>query len=195
MSHQYTCKKCNQIYSQADYQEDRFCRNCDSHLQPYIPPRRKKYWIFQANPKTFNICKWWKDHPNDDSITWSIRQYDDEVRKGDQGIIWLSGNKSGIYAIVEVTTNPGKLNHTEEEKLYWTDRKELSKISKRAVLEYRNRLFDQPIDRQFCQNDKVLSGLSILRQAQRTVFRITEEQLERISELIQLQARDANQSQ
>jgi len=102
------------------------------------------------------------------------------------GVIWLSGKKSGIYAIVNVATNPRKIDHTEEEKRYWTKRKELYKITKRADLEYRSRLFDQPIDRQFCRNDEVLSGMSILRQAHGTVFRITEEQLKRISELIQL---------
>jgi len=186
MSHQYTCTKCKQVYSQADFQDSRYCRKCDSYLLPYVPPRGKKYWIFQANPETFRIFDWWKDHPNDDSITWSIRQYANEVRKGDLGFLWLSGKKSGIYALVKVSSNPAKIDHTEEEKNYWTDSKEILKISKRAVLDYQNTMFDHPIDRRYCLNDQVLSGMSILRQAQGTVFRITEEQYKKISGLFQL---------
>lgn len=189
MSHQYFCKKCHQVYFQSDFEKDRFCRKCDSFLQPYFPPRGKKFWIFQANPETFRIFDWWKDHPDDDSITWSIRQYADKVRKGDLGVIWLSGNKRGIYAMVNVSTNPATIDPTEDEKRYWVDSKELYKSSKRAVLEYQSRLFDQPIDRQFCLSDEVLSGMSILRQAQGTVFRITENHFERVSESIKLRAR------
>jgi len=180
MSHQYICKKCNQVYSQVEFQEERFCRECGSFLQPNILPRGKKYWIFQANPETFRIFNWWEDHPDDDSIIWSIRQYADEVRKGDIGVLWLSGNSSGIYAIVKVSTNPRKIDHTDEEKKYWTDSRELFKITKRAILEYTWKFFDQPISRLICLNDDILSGMSILRQAQGTVFKFSESQMKRI---------------
>jgi len=155
---------------------------------PYVPPRGAKHWIFQVNPKTFRIFDWWKDHQNDDSITWSIRQYADEVRKGDLGVIWLSGNKSGVYALVKVASDPANIDHTEEEKRYWAKSTEIYKIAKRAALEYQMKLFDRPIERWFCLNDEVLSDMSILRQPQRTVFKLTVDQFDRISEYVQRRA-------
>ena len=184
MNHTYFCNRCGQVYSYAEYLENRFCNKCGTFLQKRTRPRETKYWLFQANPETFRIFNWWKDHPDEETITWSIRQYADELRKGDRGIIWLSGDKSGIYALVDVVTNPSWIAHTEEEKSYWSIKTELYKISRRSVLKYLLKLFENPISRNFCLEDEVLSGLTILKQAQGTVFRITREQWERIHSLV-----------
>lgn len=180
MSQKYACARCGLVYTSSEYLKSKFCPKCGTFLQGQKPPRGKKFWIFQANPETFRIFDWWNDHHDDNSITWSIRQYADEVRKGDQGVIWISGNNSGIYAVVEVETTPSKIEHTEEEKSYWIDSKELFKITKRSVLVYQKKLFDQPISRSLCRHDEVLSSMSILRQAQGTVFRMKKDHFNRI---------------
>jgi len=173
MSYLYVCHRCGQTYSPEEYSKDKFCNNCGTSLQKQLQ-RGTKYWIFQANPSKFRIFDWWDDHPNDNKITWSIRQKYDEVKEGDQGIIWLSGNDSGIYALVEVLSNPANVEHTVEERQYWVKKEELLKISKRAFLWYKKRLFDCPISRDFCIEDDVLTTMSIIKQAQGTVFKLSK---------------------
>jgi len=171
------------VYSHEEYLKDRFCPKCGTFLKIHQKPRGKKYWLFQANPYTYRIYDWWKNHPNHEDILWSIRQYSKEVRKGDLGGIWLSGQNAGIYAIVELASNPRTIERTAEEKEYWVDRKELLKPSKRAPLKYIKRLFDSPISRKYCLEDEVLSDMNILKQAQGTVFRLRKKHWDRINEI------------
>lgn len=104
----YFCPRCGAKYSSKEYLEDKFCRKWATYLQKSQRPRRRKYWLFQANPRKYRIFDWWEENPTEESITWSIRQHQNEIRKGDRGVIWLSGDRSGIYALVEVATNPKK---------------------------------------------------------------------------------------
>lgn len=179
----YVCPQCKMVYSHEEYLKDRFCPKCGTFLKIHQKPRGKKYWLFQANPYTYRIYDWWKNHPNHEDILWSIRQYSKEVRKGDLGGIWLSGQNAGIYAIVELASNPRTIERTAEEKEYWVDRKELLKPSKRAPLKYIKRLFDSPISRKYCLEDEVLSDMNILKQAQGTVFRLRKKHWDRINEI------------
>lgn len=180
----YVCRKCSIVYSAEEYQSNKFCPECGTFLQRYLRPRGTKYWLFQANPDTYRIFDWWKDHPKDDSIIWSIRQYAKEVRRGDFGCIWLSGPKAGVYALIEIVSDPKTIERTDSEKSYWVDKKELLKSSKRSNLKYINKLFNSPIYREYCRQDSVLSDMVIFKQAQGTVFKLSKIQWDRIIEII-----------
>ena len=53
-------------------------------------------WIFQANPKHFDILGALAVL---DEIRWRVPQYTDEVRPGDEVVIWRSGSESGIVGV------------------------------------------------------------------------------------------------
>lgn len=79
-------------------------------------------WIFQGNPKKFNIDK--ENFPNihdlnsyiekDKTIKWSVRQAHlvEDIKKGDQVFIWRSDggetNTGGAVALAEIVTEPFK---------------------------------------------------------------------------------------
>ena len=60
-------------------------------------------WIFQANPKIFDIIGELED--SDELSHWTIRQHQDDVKYGDTAFIWKAdageGN-AGIYAVAKV---------------------------------------------------------------------------------------------
>lgn len=187
MKLKYICQKCGKIHSYEEYIESKFCSDCGTFLfekQMQARTRGRKYWIFQANPKTFRIFDWWDDHPNDQIINWSVRQYGDEIKKGDFVILWLSGTQSGIYAIAEVITNPYSKSYSNEEKKYWVKQTELYKTKLRVDIKYIKKFLDKPISRNFCVDDQILSNLTILKQAQGTNFKVTEIQWNRLMEVI-----------
>ncbi|MEH7351769.1 AAA family ATPase [Gottfriedia acidiceleris] len=68
-----------------------------------------KYWIFQGNPKQFNVDEYLLEN---DVVTWSIRQkhFVDSIKTGDQVFIWRSDggvqNSGGIVGRGEVTSDP-----------------------------------------------------------------------------------------
>ena len=67
------------------------------------PRRRRKarcrpagaaVWLFQANPSIYDI-----DHALSESseLTWVVRQYTNEVHKGDRVYLWRSGQRRGRH--------------------------------------------------------------------------------------------------
>jgi hypothetical protein len=81
------------------------------------------HWIFQTNPLKFRIYDFWRDYPNKFEMTWAVRQYQKEVKKGQQGIIWLTGDHGGIFSIFKTGTNPSKKSSWEEDEMrYWVEK-------------------------------------------------------------------------
>ncbi|MCM3491174.1 EVE domain-containing protein [Alkalihalophilus marmarensis] len=67
------------------------------------------YWIFQGNPKAFDVDTYIREEK---FITWEVRQkrYRDDIEIGDSVFIWrsdgLAKNSGGVIALCEVTSKP-----------------------------------------------------------------------------------------
>lgn len=185
----YMCKKCGKLYTYQQYTSCKFCDVCDSFLIKKDGKSKSlnKNWIFQTNPLKFRIHDFWKDYPDKYEMTWAVRQYQKEVRKGHLGIIWLTGNQGGIFGIFKTVTNPSKkITWDEYEMGYWVEKIEIlkSKQYPRIKIEYVEKLLDDPITRTFCLNDHVLSDLVVFKKNQGTNFPLAQKHMDRIQEII-----------
>ncbi len=58
-------------------------------------------WVFQGNPKRFPVLDHLRDGETETS--WSMTQHLDDVSIHDNALLWVSGDRAGIYAIGYVT--------------------------------------------------------------------------------------------
>lgn len=187
----YVCKKCGREYTSQQYMKNRFCESCNTFLikKKTTTIAGKRRWIFQTNPKKFRIHDWWRDHPSSLEMTWAVRQYKKDIRKAQQGIIWVAGRNGGVFATVEIVTNPRKsVGWDLGEKDYWIERSEQLKADEhpRIRLRYIHKLFDTPIPRNYCKNDPILSTIEVFQRPQGTNFPLTKKQWDRINKLIKI---------
>jgi len=95
------------------------------------------------------------------------------IRKGDIGIIWLSGRKAGIYATTEILTDPGYMKEPPEESKYWISTNDQSELKIRVRMTITNNLVKNPILRNNIKTTIGLKNLSILRQPRGTNFPVS----------------------
>ena len=147
------------------------------------------YWILQSNPNTYRMIDYMRVHQNEPD-TWSISRYVNEIEIKNIAFIWLSNEKGknnrGIYAMAEITGLPILHRHFEWEDPYWIDKEEQQRLFSlpRLELRYTKLIIDSPllVDELKAAN---LDDLLILRMPQRAIYRLTEEEGEKIKRLIE----------
>jgi len=147
-----------------------------------VPKRKKQVWIFQANPEDYDILAELKN-PNITESTWSVRQFREEISKGDIGLIWKAGEKAGIYAIIDIISDPHPLPNAPGTNQYWKDLTAMRKIELRIQYRYRKKL-EKPLLKADIVKIRGLENLSILKQPQSTNFRVDEDQWQILSDLL-----------
>jgi hypothetical protein len=75
-------------------------------------------WIFQANPKLYNLLGALADANLDEDV-WKVTRYKREICLGHIALIWMSGKERGIYAVVDVTSNTQPLVESPQSAQYW----------------------------------------------------------------------------
>lgn len=141
------------------------------------------YWLFQSNPKYFRIL----DAINDlDDIDFVVSRYDTQMSLGDDVIIWLSGQDSGIYALAKIIETPRIIQNSFRHLDYWIDKEQLEKNNwqKFLTLKFTEKLLDHPLLKTELKKDDLLKDLMIIRQPQSSNYRVTREEWEKILELI-----------
>jgi hypothetical protein len=78
---------------------------------------RKKvnYWIFQGNPKVFDFETALRDEILTD---WTVSAHKDKIKTGDKVILWITGDKSGCYALAEVLSEPQEKTSSPDDHLW-----------------------------------------------------------------------------
>lgn len=77
-------------------------------------------WIFQANPKTYNIDGALQKLKE---ITWSVTRYKNEIQPGDRVFLWRSGGEAGIVADGTVMTAPDEMEIPGEDRGFVKNRR------------------------------------------------------------------------
>jgi 5-methylcytosine-specific restriction protein B len=122
-------EKTNKPFYQLSY-EARLWNDNDSNIN---------YWVFQGNPKIYNVQESLK---NNDLKTWLVNTHKEKIKVGDKFILWLSGNKSGCYALGTVASEVGLQNEGDNEFKYYITTQEKHERD-RVLVE---------IDQNFCEN-------------------------------------------
>ncbi|CAM3444849.1 EVE domain-containing protein [Deinococcus saxicola] len=126
-------------------------------------------WIFQANPAQYDIeASLRTEHAE----LWNLRQHASKVTMGDRVLIWISGKKSGIYAVGQVTSLPVEQLDSSTGKSYWKSTGG-HQVWPRVEVRYSRVLLDRPLFRRYLEFDAALSNLTILKQARGTNFSVT----------------------
>ena len=135
-------------------------------------------WLFQANPKEWNLKSNLKNMQPGDIDDWMVSRFIDQVKDGDPVILWQGGSEAAIYAIGRLlgevrfrTPSPGNDGAPPE----------------RYINYQLERILQEPIAKKDLLADSVLSGLTVLRAPQGTNFRVTAEQWARLQELLEEQ--------
>jgi len=147
-------------------------------------PDTERVWIFQANPRRYDILNALSDDKINSEIHWLVNQHKKEISKGHLGIIWLSGSEGGIYALTEIVSNPQFMREPEDEEKYWIDSSDKGEEKLRVKMKVIKNLVNIPIYKNEIRNTPGLEGISIFRQSQGTNFPLTNDEWRLIKNII-----------
>jgi len=72
-------------------------------------------WVFQANPKRYDIVGALRDGKLD---SWTIKTHKNDISKGDRVIIWVTGKDAGCYALCEIASELMEAADAEDDGYY-----------------------------------------------------------------------------
>lgn len=137
------------------------------------------YWLFQANPKQFNLAEDVRKRSPGDSETWVVTRYAEWMAAGARVLLWQGGADAGIYAVGTLT---GEAEEQEGSHPYknWDSKRKWSQVPFRY-----DAILSKPLLKSELKDDEVLSELAVLKAPQGTNFEVEEDQWERIVELLE----------
>ncbi len=148
-------------------------------------------WIFQANPQRYDILNALAD-PAVQRYNWFVSRHKSKIKKGDVGLIWMSGNDAGIYAVAEIISDPAIMGETPAEDKYWINNEDRGKNKMRVELINKIVLINSPVFRHELKSIEGLRDLSILRIPRGTNFPVTLHEWNVIKGLINSRIKTSN---
>jgi hypothetical protein len=140
-------------------------------------------WIFQGNPQRYDILNALSDIEVGNTIHWLVNQHKTKIKRGHLGLIWMSGNDSGIYALTRIESDPNVCEEFLAEKKYWSDSSDQEKAL-RVQMTVIKRFLNDPILKVTLLKCEELNKLSILRQFQGTNFPVKNKEWRIISKFL-----------
>lgn len=132
------------------------------------------YWIFQGNPSVFDFETALKQNILTD---WTVSAHKDKMKTGDKVIMWITGSKSGCYALGELISEPYEKETSPDDHLWKSEDKSKLKVD----IEITHNLVDSPILKEKIKKVDALKNLKIGNQG--TNFRATQQEFEAILKL------------
>ena len=133
------------------------------------------YWIFQGNPKVFDFETALRQKLLTD---WTVSAHKDKIRIGDKVIIWITGEKSGCYALAEVTSKPHQKTSSPDDHLW----KGNNKSSLKTDIKITHNLVNTPILKNEIDSSEELKNLKVGNQG--TNFIATEKEYQTILNML-----------
>ena len=141
-----------------------------------VDPSLARTWIFQANPKYYDIDAALMSLRE---MSWSVNQYKQSIKPGDAVFLWKSGADAGIIASAIVLTAPTVL---EQDGLQFAVQPEKFDRPELRVRLRIDDLYPVPLSRDILRAR--LPDLSILQSPQGTNFAVTQEEAAAIREML-----------
>lgn len=144
-------------------------------------PPSSSVWLFQANPKYYDLAAELENFRVGDEDSWSVKRYGDEMRAGDNVVLWQAGKDAGIYAIGQLLGAPYKSDlHPTKEEL---EEHPYLGAPQRVNFRY-TQILEEPIYRDALKEHEVLRGMQVLKAPQATNFRVAHQEWEAIKRLV-----------
>ena len=132
------------------------------------------YWLFQANPKYFDLPAMLAEQGAGGTDNWVVRSHKADMKAGDRIILWQAGPAAGAYGLGTLTGTPQE--RTEEEAFFGEGGEWGVTFEVDAVI-------DPPILRRDLVEHPVLKDLTVIRAPQGTNFSVTREQWAALEEM------------
>ena len=145
---------------------------------------RYRVWIFQGNQSRYDVYNSLLDE-NVTEAAWLVSRFKEEIREGDVGLVWKAGQRSGIYAVGKVISNPQMMYDLKESRNYWRYESDRNQSLLRIKLHYKLRLrLTNAILKTELQKTPGLRKLEIFKQPIGTNFRVKPEEWQAILKLL-----------
>jgi hypothetical protein len=139
-------------------------------------------WVFQANPARYDILNALSDPVVGNSIHWLVSRHRNSIKRGHIGLLWLSGESAGIFAVCRIETDPAVMREFEHESHYWFSDTESEQH--RVRLTVIKRLINRPILKRELLKLPETKAMSIIKAPQGTNFTVTEAEWQAIAGLL-----------
>ena len=141
-------------------------------------PSTQRYWIFQGNPKYYDVIGALRDGA---LKTWQVNQHKKEIQPGDKVIIWVTGENSGCYGLATVMSEVQVFEEDAKEASY--RKKPTEKGSSEGVtIRVDKNLWNAPVSRAELDALPGFSDFPAGRQG--TNLRVTEAHFKGIQDLV-----------
>jgi hypothetical protein len=137
--------------------------------------RNANYWIFQGNPNDFDFEKALKNNLLEN---WTVSAHKEKIKVNDKVILWMSGKKSGCFALAEITQEP-QIEMNAKDSLFW---KKEDKNPLKAGIRITNNLIDAPLLWNEIKTKEGLENLKVGNQG--TNFTATKKEYNLIKSMI-----------
>ncbi|MFZ1752369.1 MAG: EVE domain-containing protein [Caldilineaceae bacterium] len=127
-------------------------------------------WLFQANPRYYDLATELQAINVGDSDSWVVTRYREEMQPGDIVLIWQSGRQAGLYAIGQLTDEPEPVEERASEQEI-ADRPYLA-ADWRVTFRY-TQLLEQPLLRSSLKNHPILGTMQVIQSPQASNFRVS----------------------
>ena len=137
------------------------------------------YWIYQGNPKEYDIDGYLATHPY---IYWYSPNHKNEVKVGDDVFLWRAGKNAGLVAIGKITESPVPLKDVKFPEFLgnslWTKDDSIPNPEELKVgikiLETRLSESNGMLTRKSLQTDSIINGHRIIKNPNGTIFKLEE---------------------
>ena len=145
-------------------------------LQAYQDTGSVKYWVFQSNPKRYDIVGALRDGK---VKSWDIKTHKGDIKKGDRVIVWVTGKEAGCHALCEIISDLLEPKVFEDDGYY--KQAPVAGPFNYVEIEVVTDLHDIPINKDEVAATPALSKLNVGHQG--TVFTATSAQYQAIEKL------------
>jgi hypothetical protein len=149
--------------------------------RPAVQPALAQWWIFQANPKFYDVDAAIHDLTE---VTWTVQHGGMRASVGDRVFFWRAGREAGVIGLGTVIEPPTLRENLATEEAYLLDTERLGATRNRVLVRIDQRL-NEPLLRTVIAADPRLKDLGILRFANASTFKIPPHHASAILELIE----------
>lgn len=140
-----------------------------------------EYWLFQGNPKYYRLLDAIRERA---TIPWKVTRYGKRMKIGDGVLIWVTGEKRGIYALGKIIQEPQIITVIPDVD-YFIDPTQMTS-KPQVIVQLTDKLLDHPLLYQDIESDPVLRQLWVIcKPPVGTNFTVTAEQWQRVQALKQ----------
>lgn len=140
----------------------------------------KNAWLFQANPTYFDLGTALHQLAE---MTWVVRQHGDLIHAGDKVFVWESGEQAGVVALATVLTDTASIAQSDSEMQFDIDKERFAGVQPRVRIRI-DQVLPRRLPKSALLGHPVLGKLTVLTAPQGSNFRVTPEQAQALSALL-----------